>query len=264
MDLAAAPLSARKRDFYPWRLVATGLSFLFFGIGGLLLRLVWFPLLSLLPGGPLAHRRRVRAVISRAFWLHTQFMYRTGVLTFEVDGAERLGRPGQMVIANHPSLIDVVFLISQIRDANCIVKQGLWRNPCMRGPISTAEYISNNGSPEMLEQAADVLREGQTLVVFPEGTRTTPGKAPVFHRGAAAIALRGARTITPVFITVQPTTLTKAEPWYSIPTRRTHVRLRVGADIDPAAFNADAPLPIASRRLNEHLQHLYLKELASL
>jgi 1-acyl-sn-glycerol-3-phosphate acyltransferase len=263
MDLAAAALKPRRGDFYLWRLVATGLSFLLFGLGGLMLRLLVFPLLALLPGDALAHRRRVRAGIRLAFHLHVQFMYRSGVLSFEVDGAERLGQPGQMVIANHPSLIDVVFLISLIRDANCVVKQSLRHNPCMRGPISTAEYISNSGSPEMLEQAADVLREGQTLIVFPEGTRTTPGQAPQFHRGAAAIALRGARVVTPVFITVQPTTLTKAEPWYSIPDRRVHVRLRVGGDIDPATFNTDTPLPIASRRLNEHLHRLYLKELAS-
>jgi len=264
MELAAEPVSLRRGDFYAWRLVATALSFVSFGIGGMLLRVLIFPLLWLVPGNPLVRRQRIRRAISRAFHLLVQFMYRTGILTFEVVGAERLGQPGQMIIANHPSLIDVVFLVSQIRDANCVVKESLWRNPCMRGPISRAQYISNNGSPEMLEQAADVLREGQTLIVFPEGTRTTPGRAPVFHRGAAAIALRGARVITPVFITVNPTTLTKAEPWYSIPHRRMHVCLRVGADIDPATFNADAPLPIASRRLNDHLHALYLKELVSL
>lgn len=263
MDLAAKPISLRRSDFYAWRLVATALSFLLFGIGGILLHALVFPVLWLLPGSALARRQRMRAAISYAFHLHVQFMYRTGVLTFEVVGAERLGQPGQMIIANHPSLIDVVFLISQIRDANCVVKQSLWRNPCMRGPISRAQYISNNGSPEMLEQAADVLRDNQTLIVFPEGTRTTPGQAPVFHRGAAAIALRGAKVVTPVFISVNPTTLTKAEPWYSIPHRRMHVRLRVGADIYPATFNADTPLPIASRRLNQHLHTLYLKELAS-
>ncbi len=270
MDMAADALTTRprRRDWYVWRLVATALSFLFFGLGGLALRLIWFPLLSLLPGDRLARRRRVRAAIRRAFYLHVWFMHRSGVLTFQVDGAERLGRPGQMVIANHPSLIDVVFLGSLMRDANCVVKQSLWRNPCMRGPIRAAEYISNNGSPEMLEEAAAVLREGQTLIVFPEGTRTVPGAAPVFHRGAAAIALRGAHTITPVFITVRPTTLTKAEPWHRIPDRRVHVRLRVGEDIDLDAFkfgelHAPVPLPIASRRLNEHLHRLYLKELAS-
>lgn len=259
MELAAHPLT-RRRDAWLWRLFATGASFVFFGIGGLVLCVLVLPLLAILPGGALARRRRARAVISRAFYLHMQFMYRTRVLDFRIDGADRLGRPGQLIIANHPSLIDVIFLIAQIRDTNCVVKASLWNNPCMRGAVSAAQYISNNGSPEMLEQAAEVLREGQSLVVFPEGTRTTPGQPPRFHRGAAAIALRGARVITPVFISVTPTTLTKAEPWYRIPDRRVVVALRIGDDIDPSSFG-DAPLPIASRRLNRHLHQLFLEEL---
>ncbi|WP_237561563.1 lysophospholipid acyltransferase family protein [Frateuria defendens] len=263
MELAAPALNeGRRQDAWLWRLLATGMSFLLFGLGGLVLRLLVLPALALLPGDALHRRRRARGAISRAFHLLVRFMHRTGLLDYRVEGAERLGRPGQMIVANHPSLIDVVFLIAQLRDANCIVKEGLWRNPCARGPVQAAQYISNSGSPEMLEQAADVLREGQTLIVFPEGTRTVPGRAPCFHRGAAAIALRGARVVTPVYITVAPTTLTKAEPWYRIPDRRVQVRLRVGEDIAPEAFG-DAPLPIASRRLNDCLHRLFLKELAA-
>jgi 1-acyl-sn-glycerol-3-phosphate acyltransferase len=262
MELATHPLN-RRTDAWSWRLLATGASFVLFGLGGLCLRLLILPLLACLPGDSLARRRRARAAISRAFRLHVMFMHRMRVLDFHIDGAERLGQPGQMIVANHPSLIDVVFLIAQIRDANCVVKASLWRNPFTRGPLNAAQYIDNNGSPEMLERSADVLRKGQCLVMFPEGTRTTPDQAPVFHRGAAAIALRGARTITPVYITVKPSTLTKAEPWYSIPDRRFRVHLRVGADIDPTPFNVDAPLPIASRRLNEYLHQLFLRELAA-
>ncbi len=262
MELATYPLS-RRGDAWLWRLLATGASFVLFGLGGLLLRVLIFPLLACIPGDPLTRRRRARAAISHALWLHAMFMHRTRVLDFRVEGVERLGQPGQIVVANHPSLIDVVFLIAQIRDANCVVKAKLWRNPFTSGPLRAAQYISNNGSPEMLESAADVLREGQCLVMFPEGTRTTPGQPPLFHRGAAAIALRGARVITPVFITVTPSTLTKAEPWYRIPDRRFEVCLRVGSDIDPAPFNADAPMPIASRRLNEHLHQLFLRELVA-
>src|SRR5690606_19317359 len=213
---------------YWWRLIATALSFSLFGIGGVLLRIVVFPLLALLPGDALVRRTRARAVVSRTFYWFVQFMFRSGVLTYEVEGAERLGRPGQMVIANHPSLIDVVVLIAFIRDANCVVKQSLWDNPSMRGPIRAAGYISNSGSLDMLDEAAGALQEGQTLIVFPEGTRTTPGQPPEFHRGAAAIAVRGASVVTPVVISVTPTTLTKAEPWYGIPSRRFHFRLRVG------------------------------------
>jgi 1-acyl-sn-glycerol-3-phosphate acyltransferase len=244
MDLAAKPLRRSSASNY-------------------ILRLIVLPLLGLLPGDARTRKRRSRAAISRAFYLHVQFMYRSGAVHYVFDGVERLGRPGQIIIANHPSLIDVVFLIAHIRDANCIVKQSLWRNVFTRGPIRRAQYISNNGSPEMLEQAADALRDGETLIVFPEGTRTKPNCTPVFHRGAAAIALRGARVITPVFITVKPTTLTKAERWYHIPERRVMVTLRVGRDIDPNTFNAQAPMPIASRRLNEHLHQLFLRELAS-
>lgn len=261
VDLATDPLS-KRRDAYYWRLLATALSFALFGVVGLCLRLVFFPLLSCLPGDVQRHRSRARRTISWLLWRFIRFMARTGVLTYDVQGAEKLGRPGQMIIANHPSLIDVVFLIGLVRDANCVVKQSLWQNPFTRGPVRSADYISNDGSMEMLDAAADALHSGQTLIIFPEGTRTTPGQAPAFHRGGASIALRGAKLITPVTIQVNPSTLTKAQPWYRIPKRRAHFSLRVGADIDPQAFAVLGPAPIASRKLNDYLHQYFIKELA--
>jgi 1-acyl-sn-glycerol-3-phosphate acyltransferase len=261
VELATIPLS-KSRDAYYWRLLATALSFALFGVGGLCLRLVILPLANCLPGSALSHRLRARRLVSRLFWLLVRFMARTGVLTYEIEGADRLGRPGQMIIANHPSLIDVVFLIGLVRDANCVVKQSLWQNPFTRGAVRSTDYISNDGSMDMLDAAAVALQEGQTLIIFPEGTRTQPGQAPAFHRGAAAIALRGAKLVTPVTIQVSPSTLTKAEPWYRIPQRRVHFSLRVGADIDPQAFAALGPAPVASRKLNDYLHHYFIKELA--
>jgi 1-acyl-sn-glycerol-3-phosphate acyltransferase len=260
MDLATQPVNKRQ-DAYYWRLLATALCFALFGLGGLCLRLVFFPLLSALPGAVARKRAQARRTISRLFWFFIQCMARCGVLTYQVQGADRLGRPGQMIIANHPSLIDVVFLIGLVRDANCVVKHSLWQNPFTCGPVRSTGYISNDGSADMLDEAADCLRAGQTLIVFPEGTRTQPGKAPQFHRGAAAIALRGASLITPVVIEVNPTTLTKAEPWYRIPLRRVHFSLRVGADIEPHAFAALGPAPVASRKLNDYLHHYFITEL---
>jgi 1-acyl-sn-glycerol-3-phosphate acyltransferase len=256
-----ADTTNRRADAWAWRFVFTALSFAFFGLGGLVLRGLVLPVVLNWPAPIAVRRRRARRTVGKAFWLHSQFMYRTGVIHYRFEGLERLGRPGQMIVANHPSLIDVVFLIGHIPDANCVVKHSLWENPFMRGPVRAAQYISNDGSADMLDRAAAVLREGQTLIVFPEGTRTTPGHAPVFHRGGAAIAVRGAEVVTPVFITVVPTTLTKAEPWYRVPHRRVHMVFRVGEDIDVAAFRDAAPAPIASRRLNEHLHQLYATEL---
>lgn len=244
-----------------WRLVFTGLSFAIFGIGGLLLRVVCFPLIALFNKDPLQRRYKSRRLVSQIFLFFVEFMRRTGVITYSIDNAQRLGRPGQMIIANHPSLIDVVLLISCIRDANCVVKESLWHNPFTRGPVRAAGYISNNASMEMIEDTAEALREGQTLIIFPEGTRTTPGKMPVFHRGASAIAIRGASCVTPVVIKVSPTTLTKAEPWYSIPARRVHFSLVVGEDIDPQEYAQAASAPIASRKLDAYLHEYFVQEL---
>ncbi|WP_286976089.1 lysophospholipid acyltransferase family protein [Pseudomonas sp.] len=263
MDVVTQAKVSAYSPPYAWRLVATALSFLIFGLGGVILSVVVFPILNLLPGDAVSRRTRARRVINKSFSAFVQIMYRLGVLTYSVEGAEHLGKPGQLIIANHPSLIDVVVLISLIRNSNCVVKQSLWNNPCMRSPIRAAQYISNSGSVEMLDEAAAALQGGQCLIIFPEGTRTTPGKPPEFHRGAAAIAIRGAHCVTPVTIHVTPTTLAKAEPWYSIPARRVHIQLRVGADIDPQQFKAAAPAPIASRKLNDYLHQYFIKELAT-
>lgn len=245
-----------RQDAWLWRLFATAMAFTLFGLGGLLLRLMVFPLLRVCGGDLEMRQARARKTIGWTFRYFIRFMTLTGILAIDFKGAERLGRPGQMIIANHPSLLDVVFLIGHVANANCIVKHGLFRNAFTRGPIRAAGYISNDESADMLDKAGQVLQDGQTLIIFPEGSRTPLDCRPRFHRGACAIALRGASVITPVVISMSPRSLAKGEPWYKIPNRRMHYSIHVGADIVPADWKSQAPLPIAGRRLNEHL-HAY-------
>jgi hypothetical protein len=68
--------------------------------------------------------------------------------------------------------------------------------------------------------------------------------------------------VTPVFIAVDPTTLTKADPWYRVPARRPHFSLRVGDDLDPGLFSGAQSRPQASRALNERLRVIYAAETA--
>jgi len=246
---------------YYWRLCATALCFAVFGVCGLVFGLVVFPLMRLVPGPRGAHRRRVRATFHTVMRAFVGFMHAVGVLTFDFEGAERLGRPGQMIVANHPSLIDVVFLIGFTPDATCIVKKSLWSNPFTRWPVAAAGYLSNTPTLDMVEQASQALRAGQSVIIFPEGTRTTPGQALQFHRGAASIAVRAATVVTPVYIRCEPTTLAKNMPWYRIPERRARFSFRVGPDIDPAPFRT-APPPLASRAFNEHLLQVFGDELS--
>jgi 1-acyl-sn-glycerol-3-phosphate acyltransferase len=244
----------RGRHLYFWRFLGTAVSFLLFGIGALVVGAILLPLVRILPASRERKRVRARLIMRKSLRLFVAQMRATNAMTYEFQGVERLGRPGQLIVANHPSLIDVVFLIAFTPNAGCVVKQGLWRNPITRLAVTLAEYITNDPTAVMIEASAEALREGQTVIMFPEGTRTRPHQPFVFHRGAANVALRAASVLTPVYVSVEPTTLTKNEPWYRIPPRRVHFSLRVGEDIDMQPYRDMGALPASSRAFNDYLQ----------
>ncbi|MFU8790280.1 MAG: lysophospholipid acyltransferase family protein [Methylobacter sp.] len=245
---------------YAWRLFATGLSFFSFGAGGLLLWLLVFPALSLLPGKPVQKAARGQKIVHYSFYIFIGLMHRLGVMTYDIVGLDKLNRPGQLIVANHPTLVDIVFLISRIKQASCIVKARLWHNPFMRGPIVNAGYISNGNPEHMIAECVAWLRSGGTMVIFPEGTRSNPDKPYHFQRGAAAIALQANAIVTPVTLSCTPSTLTKAERWYQIPTRRFHLVMQIGDDIALDEFACLSPKSIAVRRFTLYLQDYFSQQ----
>jgi len=120
-------------------------------------------------------------------------------------------------VANHPSLIDVVILIAYLPQADCIVKAQLWKNPFVRGVVRSL-YIPNSLSFEdTVSACADSLAEGNSLVIFPEGTRTNSDSPPRLKRGSARFALRTGRGILPVLIRAGDARgLRKGDPFFTL------------------------------------------------
>jgi 1-acyl-sn-glycerol-3-phosphate acyltransferase len=243
--------------------MVTGACFALFGIGGLILGLLAFPVVLLSPGGPVRRRARVRGLVQGAFRLFVAIMSGLRGLSYEFQGRERLGRPGQLIIANHPTLIDVVLIVAFTPAPACVVKAALFGNPFTRRVVRAAGYISNSPTDSMIERAIEALRSGDALVMFPEGTRTRPGQPMLFHRGVASVAVQGAVVLTPIYIRVDQPFLHKAQPWYRVPPLRPHITVRVGTDIDLDPYRR-LPPPKASRQLNAWLLGHYEHELASL
>lgn len=243
-----------------YRGLGTALSFTAFGIGGLFIGLFIAPLLSLCVREPERRHYLARCLIQRCFLAFINMMNGLGVLDYRLENQERLMRPGLLVIANHPSLIDVVFLLAHMPHANCIVKGRLARNLFTRGPIRAAGYITNDEPEAVLEAARESLRKGDSLILFPEGTRTSPKRPIKFRRGGANIALRTGTAITPVLIRCTPTTLTKGEPWYHIPASKVRMELRV---LDDLTVKTDSQQPTGqlARQLTQRLSEHFNREL---
>jgi len=243
---------------YYWRLLGTAISFSCFGLGGLLMPLLILPISALSPPQQI-RERRVKWLIHISFWLFMRLMRTLGVCTFEVKGLEKLQRPGLFILSNHPSLIDVVLMISILPRADCVVKSSLLHNLFTRGPLSAGQYIANDSAEQVITAAGASFKRGNSLLVFPEGTRSTPNQPLKLQRGAANIAIRTANNITPVIIKCSPTTLTKQEPWYHIPARRFHISIRVEDDINIEKYLNQAP-SVGARCLTNDLTDYFTKE----
>lgn len=247
------------------RTLATALCFATFGAGGLAIGLLVFPLLMLLVRDPLRRSSAARGLIRRAFGAFVSMMRGLGVLTLEVRGAEHLAGRGKLILPNHPSLIDVIMLLSLVENGSCIVKAALLRNPFTWGPLRAAAYVPNRDGPALLDACIDALARGDNLVVFPEGTRSVPSAPVQLQRGAANIAIRCDCAVVPVLIRVSTPTLYKSAPWMHVPRDRPHFVLEAMPALDMTLYRSnDSPYSVRARRLTRSLQDYYSRETVAL
>lgn len=245
---------------YAWRWFATAASFFVFGVGGILVPIMIVPVLYLLPGDVLVRERRGKKVIHHSFRFFIRMMKFLGLLKYQVTDVKKL-QGAQLILANHPSLLDVVFLISLVPNASCIVKGKLLKNPFMHGPIKAAGYIVNEGGAgDIITEAAAAFDKGHALIIFPEGTRTTPSNKIQLQRGAANIAVRKGVDITPIIISCTPTTLTKSDRWYDIPDKTVCFQIRIKDKIRVAPYLKENNFPKGVRALTLDLTTYFNNE----
>ncbi|EOV9691846.1 lysophospholipid acyltransferase family protein [Cronobacter turicensis] len=240
-----------------WRLLMTGFCFSLFGAGGLLLSVVWFNLLNLAERDRQRRRRIARRSIAASFRFFLRVAKAVGVLDYAIDGAQTLREErGCLVVANHPTLIDYVLIASVMPETDCLVKGDLLRNPFVSGVIRAADYLINSQADRLLPQSERRLRNGDTLLIFPEGTRTRVGEPMTLQRGAANIAVRCRADLRVVTIHCSEHLLDKQSKWYHVPAHKPQFRVMVGKRINTAEFceaqEAFEPA-LAARQLNRHL-----------
>lgn len=258
--------SAKPDTSFPgivWRTLFTALSFTFFGIGALVLSLVVLPPVHLFSRDRSLAQRRSRSAVRGAFRLFIWFMRSTGVLDYQINGSCQI-EPGTLIVANHPSLIDVIFSIANLPDTYCVVKEELGRNPLTRLVLLATGYLTSRDPSQMIERCACLLDEGARVILFPEGTRTSPGKAPVFKRGAASLIGQARCPTTPVFLTLHPPTLAKGEPWLKVPRSKVQYSMSIGPSIPASELLEESLSDRQNARLcTRRLQEIFSKQLSN-
>jgi len=234
-----------------------------FGVFGLLLTLVFVPLAVAGVRDRETRIARGQDVVQRWSRRYFDWLQRLGIARphwpSRPPAMLAQGRPA-VVIANHPSLLDVVFLMGALPRITYVAKEA-WVNGPLGRMLRTCGHIGLPASRSpadgaiALQRMIDALRAGRTLLVFPEGTRSPMHGLYPFQRGAFEAAIRVGVPIVRLVVGVEPSMLRKHQPWYDVSRRIVDFTVEELPTIEPSE------LPARGRQLVARVESDYRQAL---
>ena len=245
-------MTPRQRLLRLYHYPANIVSWALFSAIGLLLNLVCAMLL-LLPVRPHAAVRNLIRRLFRAWcaWLHaTRLIY----VRFHGFTPAKLRGPA-VYIANHPGLLDATFILSRLPNTICIFKPAIMRNPALGPAARMAGYVSGSSGVDMIREVAGQLRAGQSLLIFPEGTRTASGQIlnPLLP-GFALMARRAQVPVRLISVRAPADLVPKGWSWWRAPAFPAEVDITLHGECDlPTNANANALTGHAAHQFSQIL-----------
>jgi 1-acyl-sn-glycerol-3-phosphate acyltransferase len=202
------------------RTVQSAVGFGYFWVGGTAIGAIALPLASIGAKDELDRVRRCQRVVQRLSRHYHRVVERLGVGTIDVDTyAAAVPKGPCVVVANHPTILDVVLFLAA-HEHLCVVAKGeLFRGPFVGPLLRSCGHIDAGDGGEMegaavIRAAMERLEAGFSVLIFPEGTRSPPEGMFQFKRGAFELATRAQVPLLPVFIRCDPPVLVKGVPWW--------------------------------------------------
>lgn len=196
----------------------------------------------------------MQPLISATFRLFLAGCCRCGLMQLDLRALDALNarQGGLLLVANHPSMIDVFLVLSRVRRALCLMKADLSANAFLAIGARLAGYVSNRRIDGMIRSAARALSQGNRLLVFPEGTRTVQWPLNPLKPGVGLMAKRAQVPLQLILIRSNSAYLCKGWPIWRPPVFPVIYQARLGACLPASASVADVV---------ERLQHQFLQEL---
>ena len=243
-----------NKFLYAYRVLGKWFAFFFFGFNSAIASITIFPLMRLILHPRARFQKYARRFVSSFFRLFIFIMRLLKIFDFKSDSKENYRRlSSKVIVANHPSILDVVMLIALIPNADCIVSGHLQRG-ILRIIIRQLYIINSDDLNDILVSCTDSLKQGSCLIIFPEGTRTKRNQKMVLKKGAARIALASGCGIVPVHIGgTDKFGLGKKDPWPAYnPTEQYIYDLSMKDEINPDDYK-HLPPPAAAKCITDKI-----------
>lgn len=200
--------------------------------------------------------RRLQFLTSRAYRFMHRWLTWTRITVFDWRRtAPDLPDGACVVIANHPTLMDVTAVTAMLGGAISIVKPGVYRRAMIRPLMLGLGHVEGPGPDpirigRVVDDVVERLSWGIPVVIFPEGTRSPPGDLGPFGRVAFEIACRANVPLVSLGITCEPVYLSKQVSLFRPPHPTPRMRIDVLAVDQPEG-------PDRSRALRSKVEERY-------
>jgi len=178
------------------------------------------------------------------------------------EGKEKIDHnQAYVIVPNHQSMLDIVVFNELHHKLRWISKIEIFKVPVLGWEMKMVKYIelergNKHSVVKMMEKCIESLREGVSIVIFPEGTRSLTGAIGKFKTGAFQLAVRTDKPILPVLIDGTGDILPKHGMIFR---NRRVVRIRVLDPVFPGNFGTGDPEQLAAR-----IQELMVKAMDEL
>lgn len=184
--------------------------------------------------------RKRKLVHAQGFWWADGIVASNPFWHITVQGLEHIDpRKTYVLVANHQSFADIVVVYKTHMQFKWVAKEILFKVPVFGWTMSLMKYIRLSrgefGSiKKTYRQAAEWLREGVSVLFFPEGTRSSSNEMSSFKNGAFKLAIKEKKPILPLRIDGGREVIPRGS-W--IFKARATCRLTVLPEIDTSAFS---------------------------
>jgi 1-acyl-sn-glycerol-3-phosphate acyltransferase len=168
-------------------------------------------------------------LIMAGFRFIVGLMRTSGIMRCDLAALDGLRDRGPLIIApNHPTLLDVMLIVSRLPRVVCTAKSRLLSHPLWGASARLAGYIPNDAPFRFVREALHQLRaERRQLLIFPEGTRSD-STIGTFKPGFALIAREANVPIQAIFIESNSHFLAKGWGFFRMPAFPLVYRVRLG------------------------------------